>query len=115
MFPLLEPLKSRLGGRLSGGEQQMLTIARTLMGNPIGLLLDEPSEGLAPVIVARIGELLRRLRDMGVTVLLAEQNMHFCLGIASHAAIIDKGRIVYRNSIDALKGDDAVKKRYLAL
>jgi branched-chain amino acid transport system ATP-binding protein len=115
MFPLLEPLKNRLGGRLSGGEQQMLTIARTLMGNPIGLLLDEPSEGLAPVIVARIGELLRRLRDMGVTVLLAEQNMHFCLGIASHAAIIDKGRIVYRNSIDALKGDDAVKKRYLAL
>src|SRR5262245_21793034 len=115
MFPLLEPLKNRLGGRLSGGEQQMLTIARTLMGNPIGLLLDEPSEGLAPVIVARIGELLRRLRDMGVTVLLAEQNMHFCLGIASHAAIIDKGRIVYRNSIDALKADDAVKQRYLAL
>ena len=115
MFPLLEPLKHRLGGRLSGGEQQMLTIARTLMGNPIGLLLDEPSEGLAPVIVARIGELLRRLRDMGVTVLLAEQNMHFCLGIASHAAIIDKGRIVYRNSIDALKADDAVKQRYLAL
>ena len=93
----------------------MLTIARTLMGNPIGLLLDEPSEGLAPVIVARIGELLRRLSGMGVTVLLAEQNMHFCLGIASHAAIIDKGRIVYRNSIDALKGDEAVKRRYLAL
>jgi branched-chain amino acid transport system ATP-binding protein len=115
MFPLLEPLRNRLGGRLSGGEQQMLTIARTLMGNPIGLLLDEPSEGLAPVIVARIGELLRRLRDMGVTVLLAEQNMHFCLGIASHAVVIDKGRIVYRNSIDALKSDDAVKKRYLAL
>lgn len=115
MFPLLEPLKNRLGGRLSGGEQQMLTIARTLMGNPIGLLLDEPSEGLAPVIVARIGELLRRLSGMGVTVLLAEQNMHFCLGIASHAAIIDKGRIVYRNSIEALKGDDDVKRRYLAL
>ena len=92
MFPLLAPLKSRMAGRLSGGEQQMLTIARTLMGNPIGLLLDEPSEGLAPVIVARIGELLRRLRDMGVTVLLAEQNMHFCLGIASHAALSTRGR-----------------------
>ena len=115
MFPLLLPLKQRMGGHLSGGEQQMLTIARTLMGNPIGLLLDEPSEGLAPVIVERIGELLRRLRDMGVTVLLAEQNMHFCLGIASHATIIDKGQIVYRDTIEALKRDDAVKSRYLAL
>jgi branched-chain amino acid transport system ATP-binding protein len=115
MFPLLSPLKQRMAGRLSGGEQQMLTIARTLMGNPVGLLLDEPSEGLAPVIVARIGELLRRLRDMGVTVLLAEQNMHFCLGIASHALVIDKGQIVYRDTIAALKENDAVKKRYLAL
>ena len=115
MFPLLVPLKQRMAGHLSGGEQQMLTIARTLMGNPIGLLLDEPSEGLAPVIVERIGEVLRRLRDMGVTVLLAEQNMHFCLGIASHATIIDKGQIVYRNTIEALRQDDAVKSRYLAL
>jgi len=115
MFPLLGPLKQRMAGHLSGGEQQMLTIARTLMGNPIGLLLDEPSEGLAPVIVERIGELLRRLRDMGVTVLLAEQNMHFCLGIASHAIIIDKGQIVYRNTIEALREDDTVKSRYLAL
>jgi branched-chain amino acid transport system ATP-binding protein len=115
MFPLLAPLKNRMAGNLSGGEQQMLTIARTLMGNPTGLLLDEPSEGLAPVIVERIGELLRKLRDMGVTVLLAEQNMHFCLGIASHAAVIDKGQIVYRDTIEALRKDDAVKSRYLAL
>jgi branched-chain amino acid transport system ATP-binding protein len=115
MFPRLAPLKQRMAGHLSGGEQQMLTIARTLMGNPIGLLLDEPSEGLAPVIVERIGELLRRLRDMGVTVLLAEQNMHFCLGIASHATIIDKGQIVYRNTVEALRQDDSVKSRYLAL
>jgi branched-chain amino acid transport system ATP-binding protein len=115
MFPLLAPLKARMAGRLSGGEQQMLTIARTLMGNPVGLLLDEPSEGLAPVIVERIGELLRKLRDMGVTVLLAEQNMHFCLGIASHATVIDKGHIVYRDTIDALRRDEAVKSRYLAL
>ncbi len=115
MFPLLAPLKERMAGNLSGGEQQMLTIARTLMGNPTGLLLDEPSEGLAPVIVERIGELLRQLRDMGVTVLLAEQNMHFCLGIASHATVIDKGQIVYRDTIEALRNDDAVKSRYLAL
>jgi branched-chain amino acid transport system ATP-binding protein len=115
MFPLLAPLKQRMAGHLSGGEQQMLTIARTLMGNPVGLLLDEPSEGLAPVIVERIGELLRKLRDMGVTVLLAEQNMHFCLGIASHATIIDKGQIVYRDTIEAIKSNNAVKSRYLAL
>ncbi len=115
MFPLLVPLKTRMAGNLSGGEQQMLTIARTLMGNPTGLLLDEPSEGLAPVIVERIGELLRKLRDMGVTVLLAEQNMHFCLGIASHATVIDKGQIVYRDTIDALRRNDEVKSRYLAL
>ena len=115
MFPLLLPLKERLAGNLSGGEQQMLTIARTLMGNPTGLLLDEPSEGLAPVIVERIAELLLKLRDMGVTVLLAEQNMHFCLGIASHATVIDKGQIVYRDTIEALRKDDAVKSRYLAL
>ena len=115
MFPLLEPLKQRMGGQLSGGEQQMLTIARTLMGNPSGLLLDEPSEGLAPLIVQRIGELLRTLRDMGITVLLAEQNMHFCLGIATEAAVIDKGQIVYRDTIAALRINAEVKQRYLAL
>ena len=115
VFPLLEPMKQRLGGQLSGGEQQMLTIARTLMGNPSGLLLDEPSEGLAPIIVQRIGELLRTLRDMGTTVLLAEQNMHFCLGIATEAAVIDKGQIVYRDTIAALRTNTEVKQRYLAL
>jgi branched-chain amino acid transport system ATP-binding protein len=115
MFPLLAPLKQRMAGYLSGGEQQMLTIARTLMGNPIGLLLDEPSEGLAPVIVENIGELLRRLHNMGVTVLLAEQNMNFCLGIASHASIIDKGQIVFRDTIQNIKLNESVKSRYLAL
>ncbi|MEZ5852370.1 MAG: ABC transporter ATP-binding protein [Hyphomicrobiaceae bacterium] len=115
MLPLLEPLKDRMAGRLSGGEQQMLTIGRTLMGNPVGLLLDEPSEGLAPVIVQQIGVLLRKLRDMGVTVLLAEQNMHFCLGIASHATVIDKGEVVYRDTIEGLKANEDVKSRYLAL
>ena len=115
MFPLLLPLKGRMAGNLSGGEQQMLTIARTLMGNPTGLLLDEPSEGLAPVIVERIADLLRKLRDLGGTVLLAEQNMHFCLGIASHATVIDKGQIVYRDTIEALRKNDAIKSRYLAL
>ncbi len=115
VFPIVRDLRHRIAGRLSGGEQQMLTIARTLMGNPDVLLLDEPSEGLAPIIVQKIGELIRRLRDMGVTVLLAEQNMHFCLGIASHAVVIDKGHIVYRDTIQALKADEEVRRRYLAV
>ena len=115
VFPIVRDLRHRVAGRLSGGEQQMLTIARTLMGNPEVLLLDEPSEGLAPIIVQNIGELIRRLRDMGVTVLLAEQNMHFCLGIASHAVVIDKGHIVYRDTIQALKADEDVRRRYLAV
>ena len=115
VFPFLSPLRHRPGGNLSGGEQQMLAIARTLMGNPVALLLDEPSEGLAPIVVQRIGQLLRHLRDTGATVLLAEQNMHFCLGIASEATVIDKGKIVYRDSIDKLKANDEIRRRYLAI
>ena len=115
VFPILGSMRGRMGGRLSGGEQQMLTIARTLMGNPDVLLLDEPSEGLAPIIVERIGELIQRLRGMGITLVVAEQNMHFCLDIASHVAVIDKGHIVYRDSIDGLKANDEVKRRYLAV
>ncbi|MCC8427753.1 ABC transporter ATP-binding protein [Reyranella aquatilis] len=115
VFPILASMKGRMGGRLSGGEQQMLTIARTLMGNPDVVLLDEPSEGLAPIIVEKIGELIQRLRDMGTTLIVAEQNMHFCLDIASHVAVIDKGHIVYRGSIDELRANDDVKKRYLAV
>ena len=115
VFPLLEPLRHRIAGRLSGGEQQMLAIARTLMGNPAVLLLDEPSEGLAPIIVQQIGELLRQLRETGATMLIAEQNMHFCLGIASDAIVIDKGQIVYRGTIEGLKANDDIRQRYLAL
>ncbi len=115
VFPLLAGMKTRMAGRLSGGEQQMLTLARTLMGNPDIVLLDEPSEGLAPIIVQAIGELIRTLRNMGVTIILAEQNMHFCLGIATHAAIVDKGQIVYRSTIDDLRNNEAIKQRYLAV
>ncbi|MDO8977638.1 MAG: ABC transporter ATP-binding protein [Afipia sp.] len=115
VFPLLAGMKTRMAGRLSGGEQQMLTLARTLMGNPDIVLLDEPSEGLAPIIVQAIGELIRTLRSMGVTIILAEQNMHFCLGIATHAAIVDKGQIVYRATIEDLRHNEAIKQRYLAV
>jgi branched-chain amino acid transport system ATP-binding protein len=115
VFPLLAPLRYRLAGLLSGGEQQMLAIARTLMGNPMVLLLDEPSEGLAPLVVARITELLHHLRAAGGTTLIAEQNLHFCLGIAGDATVIDKGQIVYRDTTTALKGNDHVRRRYLAM
>jgi branched-chain amino acid transport system ATP-binding protein len=115
VFPILASMRTRMGGRLSGGEQQMLTIARTLMGNPEVLLLDEPSEGLAPIIVEKIGELILRLCGMGITLLIAEQNMHFCLDIASHVAVIDKGHIVYRDTVEGLKANDQIKQRYLAV
>jgi branched-chain amino acid transport system ATP-binding protein len=115
VFPVLADMKTRMAGRLSGGEQQMLTIARTLMGNPDLLLLDEPSEGLAPIIVAKIGELIGQLHGMGVTILMAEQNMHFCLRVATHAAVIDKGAVVFQDTIDALKASDEIKQRYLSV
>ncbi len=114
-FPLLARLRTRMGGQLSGGEQQMLVIGRALMGNPSVLLLDEPSEGLAPVIVQQIAVQIRQLQQAGTTILLAEQNMHFCLHIASHVAVIDKGRIVYRDTAQALRGDDEIKRRYLSV
>lgn len=115
VFPLLATMKTRMAGRLSGGEQQMLTIARTLMGNPELLLLDEPSEGLAPIIVDTIGELIGQLHEIGVTILMAEQNMHFCLRVATHAAVIDKGVIVYQDTIEALRASDDIKQRYLSV
>src|SRR5260370_7651043 len=99
---MLQPLRPRQAGRLSGGEQQMLAIARTLMGNPVLLLLDEPSEGLAPIIVQRIGELLRQLRGTGATVLIAEQNMHFSLGLSTHATVIDKAQTTPSPTIEQL-------------
>jgi branched-chain amino acid transport system ATP-binding protein len=115
MLPLLVPLKSRLGGQLSGGEQQMLTIGRALMGNPGLLLLDEPSEGLAPIIVQRIAELIVTLRKLGTTIVLAEQNLHFCLRVAERAVVIDRGRNVFSGTIAELDADPDVKRRYLSV
>ncbi len=113
VFPMLAPLRKRMAGRLSGGEQQMLTIARSLMGNPSVLLLDEPSEGLAPLIVREIGALIRRLRELGTTIVLAEQNSRFCLGVATRVAIIDKGSIVWRGTTEQFRADATVQARYL--
>jgi len=115
MLPLLYPLRQRMGGLLSGGEQQMLTIGRALMGNPSLLLLDEPSEGLAPIMVQKIGELIENLRQLGTTIVLAEQNLHFCLGLADRAVVIDKGSDVFVGSIAALNANTDIKKRYLSV
>jgi len=112
-FPMLVPLRKRMAGRLSGGEQQMLTIARSLMGNPSVLLLDEPSEGLAPLIVQEIGKLIRRLREMRTTIVLAEQNSRFCLSVATRVAVIDKGSIVWRGSVEQFRAEPDIQARYL--
>ena len=115
MLPLLKPLRDRLGGQLSGGEQQMLTIGRSLMGNPDLLLLDEPSEGLAPIMVQKIGELVDDLKKLGTTIVLAEQNLHFCLGLADRAVVIDKGSDVFEGSIADLEANADIKQRYLSV
>ena len=105
----------RPAGALSAGQKTRVALAKALINEPELLLLDEPSEGLAPIIVQRIGEVLRQLRGTGATVLIAEQNMHFCLGLASHATVIDKGQIVYTSGIEELKANDNIRQRYLAL
>ena len=115
MLPLLAPLRERLGGQLSGGEQQMLTVGRALMGNPHVLLLDEPSEGLAPIMVQKIGELIEALRAIGTTIVLAEQNLHFCLGLADRAVVIDRGADVFMGSIAELNANAEIKQRYLSV
>lgn len=114
-LPLLAPLKERLGGQLSGGEQQMLTVGRALMGNPDVLLLDEPSEGLAPIMVQKIGDLIETLHKLGKTIVLAEQNLHFCLGLADRAVVIDKGVDVFCGTIHELNDNADIKQRYLSV
>jgi branched-chain amino acid transport system ATP-binding protein len=115
LFPNLGRMRDRPGGAMSGGEQQMLTIARTLMGNPRLLLLDEPSEGLAPVIVEAMARTIRLLKEEGLSVLLSEQNLHFAGSIADRAVIIEKGLIRFDDTMAALKADEAARSQYLAL
>ena len=115
LFPNLGRMRDRPGGRMSGGEQQMLTIARTLMGNPRLVLLDEPSEGLAPVIVEQMTEAILALKAEGLTILLAEQNPHFAGGIADSATVVEKGAVVWSGSMAGLRADDAARRQYLAV
>ena len=115
LFPNLGEMRTRPGGRMSGGEQQMLTIARTLMGNPACILLDEPSEGLAPVIVEQMAATIRDLKAHGVSVLLAEQNLHFAGLVADRAYVIEKGRIRYSGSMAELAANEVVRSAYLSV
>jgi len=114
-FPILRNLRSRRGSHLSGGEQQILAVARPLMTNPKLLLLDEPSEGIAPLIVKEIGELIHEITKTGISVLLAEQNMRFTMKIASRGYIIDKGKIHHQGRMEDLKEDKEIIGKYLAV
>lgn len=115
LFPNLGRMKDRPGGRMSGGEQQMLTIARTLMGNPRLILLDEPSEGLAPVIVEQMARTILQLKAEGLCVLLSEQNLHFAQMVADRAYIIEKGRVRYSGTMAELAANAAVREQYLSV
>jgi branched-chain amino acid transport system ATP-binding protein len=115
LFPVLEKFANRRGGTLSGGEQQMLTISRTLMGDPDFLLLDEPSEGLAPIVVKMLSDTINLIKNEGITVLLSEQNSKFALKHADRAYIVDNGAIKFQGSISDLEQNEEVKKRYLAV
>jgi len=115
LFPNLAEAQGRLAGRISGGEQQMLAIARTLMGSPACILLDEPSEGLAPLIVDQMASAVRELRSSGVSVLLSEQNLRFAAAVADRAYVIEKGRIRFAGTMAELLADQAARARYLAV
>ena len=115
LFPNLERMRDRPGGRMSGGEQQMLTIARTLMGNPSAILLDEPSEGLAPVVVEQMARTILELKQEGLCVLLSEQNLHFANLVADRAYIIEKGHIRYQGSMAELAANNEVRTTYLSI
>jgi len=114
-FPALVAISERKGGYLSGGEQQMLTIGRTLMGNPDLLLLDEPSEGLAPIIVRDLGHQIRRLKEQGLTILLCEQNAKFATKLSDRAYVLEKGHVRFAGSIDELHANEEVRRHYLGL
>jgi len=115
LFPTLKDLRSRKGGFLSGGEQKMLAIGRALMTNPALALIDEPSEGLGPLVVAALSRTIREIRDTGVTVFLADQNVRFCRKIADRGYIIEKGTIQYQDEMKNILENEEIVKRYLTV
>jgi branched-chain amino acid transport system ATP-binding protein len=115
LFPNLAEMPHRLGGRMSGGEQQMLSVARTLMGNPTLVLLDEPSEGVAPIIVENMIEAVLALKNAGIGVLLSEQNVPFAAEVADRAYVLEKGQVKFEGSFASLMADDSLRRQYLTI
>jgi branched-chain amino acid transport system ATP-binding protein len=115
LFPNLGEMPNRPGGQMSGGEQQMLTVSRTLMGNPYLVLLDEPSEGVAPVIVEQMANMIIALKREGMSILLSEQNMHFAELVSDRAYVLENGHIRYQGTMEELAANDAVRRAYLSV
>ena len=115
LFPNLAEMPDRPGGRMSGGEQQMLNVARTLMGNPYLVLLDEPSEGVAPLIVERMADAIVALKAEGLAVLLSEQNLAFASRVADRAYVLEKGQVRFSGAIDALAADEDARRAWLGV
>ena len=115
LFPNLAEMPDRLGGRMSGGEQQMLTVARTLMGNPLLVLLDEPSEGVAPLIVEQMANTILELKKQGLSILLSEQNIHFARLVSDRVYVLEKGQIHWRGSLAELDASPEVQRTYLTV
>ena len=115
LFPNLAEMRERPGGRMSGGEQQMLTVARTLMGNPRLVLLDEPSEGVAPVVVERMADTIVELKKKGLAVLLSEQNLPFASAVSDRVYVLEKGHIAWSGAMAELEGADHVQRQFLGV
>jgi len=115
LFPSLAKRRAQAAGSLSGGEQQMLAIGRSLMGNPRVVLMDEPSEGLAHLVVAEVGRTIARLKAEGQAIVLVEQNLRLALDLADDVAILNTGRVVFRGGVEAMRGDEALIARHLGV
>ncbi len=115
LFPNLGEMPHRPGGLMSGGEQQMLAVSRTLMGNPYLILLDEPSEGVAPIIVEQMASMILSLKEQGVSILLSEQNMRFAELVSDRAYILDRGEVRFSGTMDALAADEEIRRAHLSL
>jgi len=115
LFPNLREMPDRLGSRMSGGEQQMLTVARTLMGNPRLVLLDEPSEGVAPLIVEQMAQMIVELKAQGLAVLLSEQNLPFAAAVCDRAYVLEKGQVRFAGAMEELNADETVRRQYLTV
>jgi branched-chain amino acid transport system ATP-binding protein len=115
LFPILKERANNKGNQLSGGELQMLAIARALISNPEFMLMDEPSEGLAPLVIENVGKIIQQLKESGLSILLAEQNLPLALSVADYVYVVAKGTVVFESTPEALESNEQVKREYLAI